>query len=164
MRIFLFFSNYLVGRKTHYSWNGFTLSFFSANIGVGQGSAFSPILSALFITPIFHIFEKRIKNLNIPVSFLSFVDNGLFISQEKLFINTNTNLFCSYNIMSSLLDQFGLVVEHGKTEIFHFSISYAYSIFNPPVLDLNQISSSILCPKDIWKYLSVMATTRHKVQ
>jgi len=104
MRIFLFFSNYLVGKKTHYSWNGFTLSFFSENIGVGQGLALSSILSALFIAPILHIFEKRIKNLNIPVSFLSFIDNGLFISQEKLFINTNTNLFCSYNIMSSLLD------------------------------------------------------------
>ena len=104
MRIFIFFSNYLVGKKTHYSWNGFTLSFFSENIGVGQGLALSSILSALFIAPILHIFEKRIKNLNIPVSFLSFIDNGLFISQEKLFINTNTNLFCSYNIMSSLLD------------------------------------------------------------
>ena len=69
MRILLFFSNYLVGKKTHYSWNGFTLSFFSANIGVGQVLALSPILSALFIAPILYIFEKRIKNLNIPVSF-----------------------------------------------------------------------------------------------
>jgi len=48
-------------------------SFFSADIGVSQGLAF-------FIVPIFHIFEKRIKNLNILISFLSFVDDGLFIS------------------------------------------------------------------------------------
>jgi len=104
-KIFLFFSNYLVNKKTHYSWNGFTLFFFSVDVGVGQGMALSPILSALFIAPIFHIFEKRIKNLNISVFFLSFVDDELFISQEKSFTNTNTNLFCSYNIMFLLLDQ-----------------------------------------------------------
>jgi len=58
-----------------------------------------PILSALYILPIFHIFEKRAENLKIPVSFLFFVDNGLFISQEKSFEKTNANLFCSYNYL-----------------------------------------------------------------
>jgi len=70
MKLSLFFSNYLVDRKTHYSWNGFTLSFFSMDISVGQGLALYPILSAFFIALIFHIFEKRIKNLNISVSFI----------------------------------------------------------------------------------------------
>jgi len=51
------------------------LLFFSTDMDVGQESA-------LFITLIFHIFEKRIKDLNIPISFLLFVDNNLFISQE----------------------------------------------------------------------------------
>jgi len=41
---------------------------------------FFPILSALYLLPIFHIFENHLKNLNIPISVLSFVDNGLFIS------------------------------------------------------------------------------------
>jgi len=59
------------------------LSPLSVDVGDGQGSALSPILSALFIALIFHIFEKRIKNLNILASFLSFVYNELFISQEK---------------------------------------------------------------------------------
>jgi len=56
-------------------------------MGIGQGSALSPTLSVLYIAPIFHIFEKRTKILlhNIPVSTLSFVNNDLFISQEKLF-------------------------------------------------------------------------------
>ena len=57
-KISLFFSNYSVDMKTCYSQNGFNSSFFSADIGVGQGSALSPILFALFITPIFHIFKK----------------------------------------------------------------------------------------------------------
>jgi len=69
MKISLFFSDYLVNRKTYYSWNGFTLSFFSVDVDVGQGLALSFILSTLFIALIFYIFEKRIKNLKIPVFF-----------------------------------------------------------------------------------------------
>jgi len=69
MKISLFFSDYLVNRKTCYSWNGFNLSFLSVDIGIGQELALSPILSALFITLIFCIFEKRIKNLKIPFLF-----------------------------------------------------------------------------------------------
>jgi len=53
--------------------------------------------------------------------------------------------------MSLLLDYFGLVVEHGKTEIFHFS--RLHSTFNSLALDLSQISGFILCPKDTWQYL-----------
>jgi len=80
------------------------LSLFSADVGDSQGSVLSPILSVLFIALIFHIFEKRIKNLNILASFLSFVYDELFISQEKSFIKTNANLFCCYNIMLLLLN------------------------------------------------------------
>ena len=40
------------------------------------------ILSIIYIALLFYIFEKRTKNLSISisVSFLSFVDNGFFIS------------------------------------------------------------------------------------
>ena len=88
-KIFLFFS-YLIDRKTQYLWNGFVSSLFNIDVGVGQNFILSPILLALYILPIFHIFEKRSKNLNIFISFLSFVDDGLFISQEKSLEKTNT--------------------------------------------------------------------------
>ena len=81
----------------------------------------SPILSVFYLSPIFYIFEKRSKNLNIPVLFLLFVDDRLLISQEKSFKKSNTFLFCSYNIVSSLIKQFDLTTEHEKSEIFHFS-------------------------------------------
>jgi len=44
---------------------------------VGQGSALSPILSAIYLALIIKTFKKRIKNLkeNIPTDILSFVDN-----------------------------------------------------------------------------------------
>ena len=87
---------------------------------VGQKYILSPILSALYITSIFHIFEKRTKNLltPIPVSILSFVDNGLCVSQEKNYKNPNAKLFCSYSII--LFNQFILVIKHDKSEPFHF--------------------------------------------
>ena len=103
-KVLKFFSNYLVGRKTQYIWNNVSSPLFEINIGIGQGSVFSPILSALYLSPFFHIFEKCAKNLKISVSLLFFVNNGLLVSQEKSFEKTNLFLFCSYNIISSLLD------------------------------------------------------------
>jgi len=120
-RVVQFFSNYLVGRKTQYCWNNFSSFFFNIDVGVGQGSALSPILSALYISPVFHILEKCLKNLKIPVSILSFIDDGLFIAQSKSLTVSNSLLFYSYNIVSSILDKFGLILEHEKTEVFHFS-------------------------------------------
>ena len=79
-KISIFFKNYLVGRKTKYLWNDFISPFFNVNIGVGQWSALSPILSALYLLPVFHSFENHLKILKIPISIISFVNNGLFIS------------------------------------------------------------------------------------
>jgi len=95
---------------------------FNVNVGIGQGSALSPILSALYLTPIIKMFKKRIKNLNkeIPIDILSFVDDRLLISQEKSYSCSNSFLLCSYNIISKILIDAGLVMEHDKTEIFHF--------------------------------------------
>ena len=63
----------------------------------------------------------------------------------------NSFLFHSYNVISSILDKFGLILEHGKTEVFHFS--RLQRVFNPPSLDLLEIGSPVLKPKDIWRYL-----------
>ena len=120
-------------------------------MGVGQGSALSSILSALYLSPFLYILENHLKNLNISVSIISFVDNGLFISQNKSFDISNSRLFYSYNIMTKLLDKFGLIVEHSKTKVFHFN--RLHSFFNPPPLNLSSIGGSVLTPKSSWKYL-----------
>jgi len=81
-KISQFLFDYLINRQIQYIWNKFTSSFFKANVDVRQGFALLPILLALYITPIFHILEKRIKNFSIPIpiSFLLFINNGLLIS------------------------------------------------------------------------------------
>ena len=115
---------------------------FNINVGVGQGSALSPILSALYFSPFIYILENCLKNLKIPISVISFVNNGLFISQSNSFDISNSHLYCSYNVLTNLLEKFGLVVEHSKTEIFHFN--RLHKAFNPPPLDFTPLGGNIL--------------------
>jgi len=142
LKVMAFFANYLIQRSTNYLWNNLSSPMFNVNIRVSQGSALSPILSTLYLSLLLYILEKRFKNLKIPISILSFVDNGLFIAQDKSFDISNLHLFCSYNILSKLLDSFELVIKHSKTEIFHFSRSQG--VFNPPPLDLSPLGGPIL--------------------
>jgi len=137
-----------------YVWNNFSSYLFDINVGVGQGSALSPILSALYLSPFLYILEKRLKILNLKISILSFVDDGLLISQRKSLHLSNALLFSSYNVASLLLSKFGLIVEYSKTKVFHFSRLHGY--FNPPPLDLSSISGPLLVPKDTWQYLGLI--------
>ena len=146
-----FFKNYLVSRKTKYIWNSFSSLYCSVDIGVGQESALSPILSALYLSLIFYILENYLKNLKIPILILSFVDDGLFITQHKSISASNANLYCGYNVISFLLTIFGLVMEHGKTEVFYFS--RLHGIFNLLPLDLTALGDPMLLPKTTWQYL-----------
>ena len=150
-KVLNFFANYLIQRSMKYLWNNLSSPPFEINVGVGQGSALFPILSMLYISPLLYILENRFKNLNIPISILSFIDDGLFIVQDKSFLSSNSHLFCGYNILSNLLDSFGLVIKHSKTEVFHFSRNHG--AFNPPPLDLLLLRGPILWPKNLFKYL-----------
>ena len=98
------------------------------------------------------MFKKRIKNLNkeIPTDILSFVNDGLLISQEKSYSLSNSFLLCSYNIISKILIDAGLVMEHNKTKLFHFTRAQ-----HPPNLsiDLTTVGGSIITSKPIWRYL-----------
>jgi len=150
-RVSNFFRNYLVGRKTKYIWNNFISPFFDINVGVRQGFALLPILSALYLSLIFHFLEKRLKILKISISMISFVDDGLFVSQSKSISHLNANLFCSYNIISSILLKYGLIIKHEKTNVFHFS--RLHGTFNLPSLNFTSINGSLLLPKETWRYL-----------
>jgi len=132
-------------------WNKLSSPMYEVNVEVGQGSTLSPILSTLYLSPLLYILEKYLKILNIPLSLISFVDDGLFISQNKSIDVSNSQLFCSYNVLSGLLNKFGLNIEQSKTETFHFNRSHG--TFNPPSLDLSPLGGPILHPKNSWKYL-----------
>jgi len=117
---------------------------FDVNVSVGQGLALSSILLALYLLPFLHILEKQLKILKIPISILFFVDNGLLVAKSKSLSLCNSLLFCSYNVVSNLLSKFRLIVEHSKTEVFHFT--RLQGSFNPPLLNL---SYTLKIPGDI---------------
>jgi len=83
-----FFSDYLIGRSTQYSWNSFLSDACDADVG--------------------------------------------------------------HRVVTDLMVCFGLVMEHNKSEIFHFS--RAYNDLNPE-LDLSAIGAPTLKPKTYWRYL-----------
>ena len=116
-----------------------------------QGSALSPILSALYLALILHILENCLKILKILISILSFVDDKLFIAQNKSLSISNSLLFCSYNIVSILLKKFSLIIKYTKMEVFYFSRSNR--IFNSSSLNLSILGDLILHPSKTWKYL-----------
>ncbi|CAA7271398.1 unnamed protein product [Cyclocybe aegerita] len=118
-----FFASYLVGRSTVYCWNTFQSDSRSADVGVGQGSALSPVIS------------------------------GLFIALSKQLDDNNVGLRKAYKIIYLLFVAFALVLEHDKTELFHFS--RRRDAYNPS-LDLGyapHTGATPLKPKTFWRYL-----------
>ena len=152
-----FFDSYHTGHSISYSWNQFSSPYFNINIGVGQGSALSPILPAIYLAPIIKTFKKRIKNLkeSIPTDILSFVDDGLLISQEKSYVLFSSFLLYSYNIMSKILLDSGLIIEHSKTELFYFTRARYPS---NPSIDLSSVGGPVISPKPIWTANSIFTT------
>ena len=70
------------------------------------------------------------------------MDNSLLVAQNKLLTVSNSFLFYSYQIISSLLDKFGLKLEYKKTKVFHFLRST--SLFNFSPLNLSPLGGLIL--------------------
>jgi hypothetical protein len=118
-KVIRFFSSYLVNRETLYHWGEFSSPKMNTDVGMGQGSALSPVESALYFAPVLAIFNQRVAHLDVTV--LSYVDDGTLIVQSKSWESNLRVLREAYGIMFDLLTKFGLVLEHDKSELFHFS-------------------------------------------
>ena len=121
----------------------------------------SPILFAIYLAPVIKTFKKRIKNLkeNIPTDILSFVDNSLLISQKKSYSLFSSFFLCSYNIMSKILVDTGLVMEHSKTKLFHFTRARHLPI---PLLTYSRSGALLSLPNpsgDTWVFTSIADST-----
>jgi hypothetical protein len=149
--VWKFFTSYLVRRGTRYLWNSFSSDRRSADVGMGQGSALSPVLSALYLAPVIKLFESQVAHLNCNV--LSYVDDGTLIVQAK---DWGSNLNCLrevYRIVFNLFEHFGLVLEHDKSKLFHFTRKCGNT--NPPLaLGWGPFTEETpLKPKEHWCYL-----------
>jgi len=126
-----FFASYLVDRFTAYMWGSFRSGPHQADVGVGQGSALSPVLSALYIAPVMKLYHMN--PVSLKTSLLSFVDDGTVVAQSKSLDENIETLKEVYTLLLSLFVALGLVLEHSKTEYFIFD--WLHSDYSPP-LDL----------------------------
>ena len=144
-----FFADYLVGRSMQYAWEGELSPQFETSVGVGQGSALSPILSALYLAPV--LWQAALEALE--AALMSYVDDGTIIVQSKTWDANLAKLRSAYGVMFELTQALGLVLEHSKSEVFHFSRKNGDT--NPPV-DLGYApltGDTPLCPNTYWRYL-----------
>ncbi|CAA7261912.1 unnamed protein product [Cyclocybe aegerita] len=88
------------------------------------------------------------------MTLLSFVDDGTILAQSKQLDDNNVGLRKAYKIIYLLFVAFVLVLEHDKTELFHFS--RRRDAYNPS-LDLGyapHTGATPLKPKTYWRGLS----------
>jgi hypothetical protein len=122
---------------------------FPSSVGVGQGSALSPILLALCLAPLLKEFECRVC----VAVLISYVDNGTIIVQSDTWDKNLVKLKTAYKMVFELTQSMGLVLEHSKSEGFHFSQKHSDS--NPDI-DLGYApytGATPLHPGTIWQYL-----------
>ena len=116
-----------------------------------QSSALSPVLSALIVAPIMKLYHLMERGLG--TTLISYVDDGSFIAQSNDIPTNCVMLQHAYAIMVDLFTAAGLVMEHAKNELFHFTrahFGWDRSIdlgFAPFTRD------TPLKPKKYWRYL-----------
>jgi len=107
-RVISFFADFLIQRKTKYRWNEFSSLLYEVNVRVGQGSALSPILSALYLSPLLYILEKHLNSLNVKI-----VNGGLDFLFSLYF-----TLFLLLLFIFLFLEQLGLgFISHTVTSV-----------------------------------------------
>ncbi|GJE98412.1 hypothetical protein PsYK624_146420 [Phanerochaete sordida] len=122
-----FLEDYLVGRRTQFIFNGQTLDPTDFTVGVGQGSALSPVLAGLYIALVLHkwapVQRKRCENLNIQF----FVDDGLIsvaspiVPGDHSALDMNNAILAhAFHDLNGDLERLGLGVETDKLELMHF--------------------------------------------
>jgi len=146
-----FFADYLVGRFTKLFWDNQLSEPFPAVVGVGQGSALSLILSALYLAPVLWEFHTERHNAQL----ISYVGDRTIIVQSKTWNENLVKLKSAYATVFQLMATLGLVLEHDKLEAFHFSRKH--EDLNP-LVDLGYApytGNTPLVPSKIWRYLGI---------
>ena len=132
-----------------YTWKGKLSPPFETSVGIEQGFVLFPILSALYLAPVLWQFV-----LDMPeAALMSYVNDSTIIVWSKMWGANLAKLRSAYSVVFEPIQSLGLVLEHGKSEVFHFSRVSGDT--NPPVdLSYAPFSGDLpLCSNTYWRYL-----------
>ena len=111
----------------------------------------------LYIGPVLKLFSFEPKSREVQL--LLYVDDGTILTQSPTLSLNLSKLTKAYGVIYWLLTALGLVLEHDKSEVYHFSWSRGKS--HPPI-DLGfapYMGDTPLSPKLYWRYLGFTSTT-----
>jgi hypothetical protein len=149
-----FFAHYLQDRSTRFMWNGVQTDPADCSVGVGQGSALSPILSALAIVPSLTAISQLlpVSNAHLWISLLVYVDDGtLTVSSNSLTYNA-LQIQSLYPYINQAFTHAGIFLEPDKLETMHFPRPRYQGPL--PTLHIQADGREYFIePKDTWRYL-----------
>ena len=126
----LFFADYLKGRFTRYLFNGKLTAPAATPVGMGQGSAFLPVGSGLYIAPLLHKHFPKGQPMPGNGTLKFFVDDGALMVAVPLSSTIARNLTqvelnmrylqVMFHSLNRDLWRVGLGVEADKVELMHF--------------------------------------------
>ncbi|KAF8647831.1 hypothetical protein AX16_006521 [Volvariella volvacea WC 439] len=154
------FKSYFQGRSTMYRLGEYKSESFPIEVGLGQGSAISPTLSALYIAPGLKTLTDEVGDDKDALQI--FVDDGVWASTGDTLSDNCARLKNRYTRTRDILGKLGLIVEHAKTELKHFytdKVKGAPSLLTPDTtstIDLEEApytGDTPLKEKQTWRYL-----------
>ncbi|KAF8651495.1 hypothetical protein AX16_004793 [Volvariella volvacea WC 439] len=154
------FRSYFQGRSTTYRLGEYKSESFPVEVGLGQGSAIFPTLSALYIAPGLKTLTDEVGDEEDALQI--YVDDGVWASTGDTLSDNCARLKHRYIRTRDVLGKLGLIVEHTKTELKHFytaKVKGAPSLLTSdttPTIDLEEApytGDTPLKEKQIWRYL-----------
>ncbi|KAF8645410.1 hypothetical protein AX16_007834 [Volvariella volvacea WC 439] len=154
------FKSYFHGRFITYRLGEYKSKSFPIQVGLGQGSAISSTLSALYIAPGLKTLTDEVGNDEDSLQI--YVDDGVWTSMRETLVDNCRRLKHRYLRTRDVLGKLGLVVEHAKTELKHF---YTIRVKGAPSLPTHDTTPTIdleeapytgetpLKEKQTWRYL-----------
>lgn len=134
-----------------YLWSSDASPLMLVEVGVGQGSALSPVLSTLYFSAVIWSYVGKTRHL--PCDILFYVDDGTIVCQSKFLADYLPPLTEAYGIMYNTLQDFGLDMEHSKSEIFHFTHKWGGYNLGIALLVGPFCVGNELHPALFWRYL-----------
>ena len=118
--------SFLSARRVRMCFNGITASEQDQPVGTPQGSPVSPVLSALYTSPLLSINGTEDTTLGM------YVDDGVIFAQGDNWDTVDALLMARYRVCEEWLRRNNLAIEPEKTELVYFRKPWARQTSPPP--------------------------------